>query len=246
VTKDTDTLRRAAEAVADGDLVVYPTETVYGLGGDALDPTAVERVFDLKGRERSNPLSLGVPSVVDAALRYTKPTEFAVAFARAFLPGPVTVVVERGDPVPDALTAGSDRVGVRVPDHPIARDLLRETGPLTATSANVSGRGSVTHPDDLDDRIREGVASSSTTARRPAPRAPWSTPTRGRFTVAARWPARSRRGWTIRRYREEEPIRTRRNTAPLDRQLALRFDHIELLGVDRVDVEPVGTYSRLS
>ena len=157
MTKDTDTLRRAAEAVADGDLVVYPTETVYGLGGDALDPTAVERVFDLKGRERSNPLSLGVPSV-DAALRYTKPTEFAVAFARAFLPGPVTVVVERGDAVPDALTAGSDRVGVRVPDHPIARDLLRETGPLTATSANVSGRGSVTHPDDLDDRIREGVA----------------------------------------------------------------------------------------
>jgi translation factor SUA5 len=157
VTTDSDTLRRAAEAVADGDLVVYPTETVYGLGGDALDPTAVERVFDLKGRERSNPLSLGVPSV-DAALRYTKPTEFAVAFARAFLPGPVTVVVERGDPVPDALTAGSDRVGVRVPDHPIARDLLRETGPLTATSANVSGRGSVTHPDDLDDRIREGVA----------------------------------------------------------------------------------------
>ena len=157
MTTDSDTLRRAAEAVADGDLVVYPTETVYGLGGDALDPTAVERVFDLKGRERSNPLSLGVPSV-DAALRYTKPTEFAVAFARAFLPGPVTVVVERGDPVPDALTAGSDRVGVRVPDHPIARDLLRETGPLTATSANVSGRGSVTHPDDLDDRIREGVA----------------------------------------------------------------------------------------
>lgn len=152
-----DELAAAADAIRDGGLVVYPTETVYGLGGDALDPTAVERVFDLKGRERSNPLSLGVPSV-DAALRYTNPTEFAVAFARAFLPGPVTVVVERGDAVPDALTAGSDRVGVRVPDHPIARDLLRETGPLTATSANVSGRGSVTHPDDLDDRIREGVA----------------------------------------------------------------------------------------
>jgi len=158
VTNDSDALRRAAEAVAEGDLVVYPTETVYGLGGDALDPAAVERVFELKGRESSNPLSLGVPSV-DAALRYTEPTEFAVAFARAFLPGPVTVVVDRGDAVPDALTAGRDRVGIRVPDHPIARDLLRETGPLTATSANVSGRGSVTHPDDLDDRIREGVAA---------------------------------------------------------------------------------------
>jgi len=68
-----------------------------------------------------------------------------------------------------ALTARSDRVGVRVPDHPIARDLLRETGPLTATSANVSGRGSVTHPDDLDDRIAKASRSSSTTARRPAP-----------------------------------------------------------------------------
>jgi L-threonylcarbamoyladenylate synthase len=157
VTNDSDALRRAAEAVADGNLVVYPTETVYGLGGDALDSGAVERVFELKGRERSNPLSLGVPSV-DAALRYTEPTEFAVAFARAFLPGPVTVVVERGDAVPDALTAGRDRVGIRVPDHALARALLREAGPLTATSANVSGRGSVTRPDELDDRIREGAA----------------------------------------------------------------------------------------
>jgi len=157
VTTDSDAIRRAAEATADGDLVVYPTETVYGLGGGALDPAAVERVFDLKGRERLNPLSLGVPSV-DAALRYTEPTEFAVAFARAFLPGPVTVVVERGDAVPDALTAERDRVGIRVPDHDLARDLLSETGPLTATSANVSGRGSVTRLGDLDDRIREGVA----------------------------------------------------------------------------------------
>ncbi|WP_144799696.1 L-threonylcarbamoyladenylate synthase [Halorubrum depositum] len=151
-------VRRAAAAVADGELVVYPTETVYGLGGDALDPDAVERVFDLKGRDRSNPLSLGVASV-DDALRYARPTEFAVAFARAFLPGPVTVVVERGDAVPDALTAGSDRVGIRVPDQPVARALLRETGPLTATSANVSGTGSVTRLDDLDDRIREGVGA---------------------------------------------------------------------------------------
>ena len=153
-----DDVRRAAAAVADGELVVYPTETVYGLGGDALDSDAVERVFDLKRRDRSNPLSLGVASV-DRALRYARPTEFAVAFARAFLPGPVTVVVERGDAVPDALTAGSDRVGLRVPDHPVARALLRETGPLTATSANVSGTGSVTDPDDLDDRIRDGVGA---------------------------------------------------------------------------------------
>ncbi|RLM77780.1 threonylcarbamoyl-AMP synthase, partial [Halobellus sp. Atlit-38R] len=78
-------MRAAAAAVDRGDLVVYPTETVYGLGADALDPEAVERIFDLKGRDRSNPLSLGVASV-DDALRYTRPTELAVAFARAFLP----------------------------------------------------------------------------------------------------------------------------------------------------------------
>ena len=153
-----DDVRRAAAAVAAGDLVVYPTETVYGLGADALEPDAVERVFELKGRDRSNPLSLGVASV-DAALRYTRPTEFALAFARAFLPGPVTVIVERDDAVSDALTGGSDRVGIRVPDHDVARALLRETGPLTATSANVSGRDSVTRVADLDDRIRDGVAA---------------------------------------------------------------------------------------
>ena len=153
----TDELRAAAAAVDRGDLVVYPTETVYGLGADALNAAAVERVFELKGRDRDDPLSLGVASV-DDALRYARPTELAVAFARAFLPGPVTVVVERDDRVPDALTAGRDRVGIRVPDHDLARALLAETGALTATSANISGTGSVTSPDDLDDRIREGVA----------------------------------------------------------------------------------------
>ena len=151
-------IRSAADAVADGEIVVYPTETVYGLGGDALDPAAVDRVFDIKRRDRENPLSLGVASV-DAAFRLTRPTELATAFMRAFLPGPVTVVVERTSVVPDVLTAGHDRVGIRIPDHPVALALLRETGPLTATSANVSGSGSVTRVADLDDSIRERVAT---------------------------------------------------------------------------------------
>jgi len=154
----TDELRAAAAAVGRGELVVYPTETVYGLGADALSAEAVERVFELKGRDRSNPLSLGVASVDDAR-RYTRPTEQSLAFARAFLPGPVTVVVERGDAVPDALTGGRERVGIRVPDHDLARALLNRTGPVTATSANVSGTGSVTRATDLSDRIREGVTA---------------------------------------------------------------------------------------
>ena len=148
---------RAADAVADGDLVVYPTETVYGLGADALDSDAVGRVFDLKGRDRDDPLSLGVPSV-EAARQYTDPSERELAFMRRFLPGPVTVVVDRAPGVPDALTGGRDRVGVRVPDDDVALALLERTGPLTATSANRSGAGSVRRVADLDAAIREGVA----------------------------------------------------------------------------------------
>ena len=149
----------AAEAIHDGELVVYPTETVYGLGADASSARAVERVYDLKGRPRENPLSLGVPDVA-TALRYTHPTEREERFMREFLPGPVTVVVERDESLPDALTAGGDRVGVRVPDHDIALEFLRAAAPtpVTATSANVSGSPSVTRPADLDERVREGVA----------------------------------------------------------------------------------------
>jgi L-threonylcarbamoyladenylate synthase len=151
-----DEVARAAAAVRDGQPVVYPTETVYGLGADATDPDAIARVFELKRRPRSNPLSVGVPDL-ETARACTRPSARAEAFMRAFLPGPVTVVVE-SDALPAVLTGGRDRVGVRIPDHEIALALLRETGPLTATSANVSGSPSVTHPDELDDRIREGVA----------------------------------------------------------------------------------------
>jgi L-threonylcarbamoyladenylate synthase len=148
-------VERAATAVADGNLVVYPTETVYGLGADALDPAAVERVYEVKRRPRENPLSLGVPDV-DRAREYVHASERELAFMRAFLPGPVTVVLERADAVPDALTAGREKVGVRVPDHDLAREFLDAAGtPVTATSANVSGAGSVRRVAELDERVRD-------------------------------------------------------------------------------------------
>ena len=152
-------LDAAATAVRDGGAVVYPTETVYGLGADATDADAVGRVFELKGRDRSKPLSLGVASV-DAALRHTRPTGRARRFMRAFLPGPVTVVVDRDPSLPDALTAGRDRVGVRVPDDEVAASLFKRAGvPVTATSANRSGTPSVTAPGDLTPDLREAVAA---------------------------------------------------------------------------------------
>jgi L-threonylcarbamoyladenylate synthase len=153
-----DSLERAARAVDRGDLVVYPTETVYGLGADALDPAAVERVYAAKGRPREKPLSLAVPDV-ESVSPYVSVGERERAFMRAFLPGPVTVVCARREGVPDALTAGRDRVGVRVPDHDRARAFLERAGtPVTATSANRSGAGSVRRPDALSEGVRDAVA----------------------------------------------------------------------------------------
>jgi len=144
-----DDIDDAAAAIRDGALVVYPTETVYGLAADATDPDAVAQVFEAKGRPRDNPVSLAVPDV-DTALDYVDPTDREERFMREFLPGPVTVVVQRRESVPDALTAGSPRVGVRVPDHLVALALLEAVAPLTATSANLSGNPSATAVDELD------------------------------------------------------------------------------------------------
>lgn len=147
----------AVSALKRGELVIYPTETVYGLGADALERDAVERVFQAKDRSRDEPVSLAVPDV-DAALRYTHPSSDAVEFMREFLPGPVTAVVPKEDTVPDVLTAQGSDVGVRVPSHDVALDLLREFSPITSTSANLSGNPSarsVTELDDIKERVSE-------------------------------------------------------------------------------------------
>ncbi|UPV75666.1 L-threonylcarbamoyladenylate synthase [Halorussus limi] len=153
-----EAIEEAADAIRAGELVVYPTETVYGLGADALDETAVERVFAAKDRSHEKPISLAVPDAT-SALEYVRPTDREERFMREFLPGPVTVLCEKRESVPDVLTGGRERVGVRVPDHEVALDLLNEVAPVTATSANVSGRPSATRVADIDDEIRDAAAA---------------------------------------------------------------------------------------
>lgn len=152
-----DDLERAAAAIRRGDFVVYPTETVYGLGADALDPDAVEEVFAAKRRSREKPVSLAVPDR-ESAREYVRMTDREQRFTREFLPGPVTVLCRKREAVPDVLTAGRDRVGVRIPDHPLALELLDRVAPITSTSANLSGRPSVRRVADLDAEIREAAA----------------------------------------------------------------------------------------
>lgn len=143
-------IREAAGYLRRGGLVAFPTETVYGLGGDATNSHAVAGIFETKGRPRFNPLIVHVASLA-VAEGYAEVTDLARKLAQRFWPGPLTLVMKRKDIGPqgkrisDLVTAGLETVAVRVPAHPIARRLLEETGlPLAAPSANRSGRVSPT------------------------------------------------------------------------------------------------------
>lgn len=142
---DAKGIARAAKALRDGGLVVFPTETVYGVGAHALDPAAVRRVFEAKGRPADNPLIVHVADAA-AARKLTRAwPDAAEKLARAFWPGPLTLVLPRAAGVPDITTGGLDSVAVRVPRHGVARLLLHAAGvPVAAPSANRSGRPSPT------------------------------------------------------------------------------------------------------
>lgn len=149
---------RAAAILRAGGLVAIPTETVYGLGADGLNPEAVESIFRAKGRPQDNPLILHVPE--DAWLaRYCRDIpDKAYTLTQRFWPGPLTLILPRRDIVPDVVTAGLDTVGMRCPDHPLTRAIIAAAGvPVAAPSANTSGKPSPTTAahvlDDMDGKI---------------------------------------------------------------------------------------------
>lgn len=130
-------IARAAAAIRAGELVAMPTETVYGLAANALDPAAIGRIYAAKGRPSHNPLIAHVADSAQAQQYAAEWPAMAQALAAKFWPGPLTLVVRRKAMIPDALTAGLDTFGVRVPDHPVALALIRAAGvPLAAPSAN--------------------------------------------------------------------------------------------------------------
>lgn len=156
-------IRRAALALAEGNLVAFPTETVFGLGADASNPAAVARIFETKGRPADHPVIVHVSGVALLAPLADGVPEFALTLADAFWPGPMTLVVHRSAVVRDAVTGGQSTVGVRVPSHPTALLLLQEFENLggrgvAAPSANRFGRVSPTTADavraELGDALR--------------------------------------------------------------------------------------------
>lgn len=140
----------AADIIRNGGLVGLPTETVYGLGANGLDPEAVKKIFEVKGRPQDNPLILHVPGV-HWLPRYCKNVPpIAYELARRFWPGPLTMILERNKKVPDRTTAGLDTVGIRCPAHLVTLAIIRESGvPIAAPSANTSGRPSCTTAADV-------------------------------------------------------------------------------------------------
>lgn len=138
-------IERAAEVLAAGGLVAFPTETVYGLGADASNAAALGRVFDVKGRPRSHPLIVHVASAEALSEWAVEVPEVGHALARRFWPGPLTLIVKRSAKVSPMATGGKATVGLRVPSHPMARQLLaRFGGGVAAPSANRFGRISPT------------------------------------------------------------------------------------------------------
>lgn len=141
----TDDPAVAARFVRDGQIAAFPTETVYGLGADALDARAVAQVFAAKGRPGDNPLIVHLADVAEVERVAARVPDVAARLLAAFAPGPLTLVLPRGERVPSVVSAGLATVGVRIPSHPVALAFLRACGrPVAAPSANRSGRPSPT------------------------------------------------------------------------------------------------------
>ena len=156
-------LAAAAQALRDGTLVAFPTETVYGLGADARNPDALRRLFAAKGRPAEHPVIVHIASR-DAAMRWARALPaYAGMLADAFWPGPLTLILPRADGVPDQVTGGQASVGLRVPAHPVAQALLMAFAELggdgiAAPSANRFGRISATTAQHVSDDFGNDVA----------------------------------------------------------------------------------------
>ena len=153
-----DDFSEAAELLREGKLVAFPTETVYGLGGNAYDSTASARIYAAKGRPSDNPLIVHISSFEEITPLVRDIPDAARALADRFWPGPLTMILFKSDKVPKETTGGLDTVAIRMPSHPIANRLIKEAGiPIAAPSANASGRPSTTKAEhvigDLDGRI---------------------------------------------------------------------------------------------
>lgn len=156
---DSEELDEAVAYLKSGQVVAFPTETVYGLGADATNEEAVKKIFEAKGRPNDNPLIIHISNISQLENYVQSIPEVAKTVIDHFWPGPCTIVLRKNGPIAPSVTGGLDTVGVRMPDHPVALELIEKAGvPLAAPSANSSGKPSPTTAEhvkkDLDGKIR--------------------------------------------------------------------------------------------
>jgi L-threonylcarbamoyladenylate synthase len=160
-----DTIRAAAAALNAGHLVAFPTETVYGLGADARNADAVKRIYQVKGRPTDHPLIVHISSINQLEKWACEIPDYAISLARAFWPGPMTLILKRTDMAGDFITGGQDTVGLRVPNDPIALALIQEfekvsNSAIVAPSANRFGQVSPTSSSDVCEELGVYLADS--------------------------------------------------------------------------------------
>lgn len=151
-------LENAGDIIRDGGLVLFPTETVYGLGANGLDEEAVRRIYVAKGRSSDNPLILHISSVEMLSMITKDISDVEFKLMNAFWPGPFTIILNKTDLVPSVVSGGLDTVGVRMPSNEIAKNLIRFAGvPIAAPSANISSRPSGTNIEDIYQELSDKV-----------------------------------------------------------------------------------------
>ena len=156
--KDKIFIDEAANVIKDGGLVVFPTETVYGLGANALDSEAVKKIFIAKGRPQDNPLIIHIADKDDLYKYGKNVSKIAKDLADKFWPGPMTLIVEKNNLIPDVTSANLSTIGIRMPSDEVAREFIKKSNvAIAAPSANISGRPSPTDVkrciEDLDGRV---------------------------------------------------------------------------------------------
>ena len=159
-----DSIREAAAALKAGHLVAFPTETVYGLGADARNPEAVKRIYEVKGRPSDHPLIVHISSINQLEKWAREIPDYAIDLARAFWPGPMTLILKRTDIAKNFITGGQDTVGLRVPSNPVALALIQEferisNSAIAAPSANRFGQVSPTSSGDVVEEIGKFLGS---------------------------------------------------------------------------------------
>ena len=151
-----ESISSALSLIRDGEIVAFPTDTVYGLGADPFQATGIIKLFEAKGRDSNKAIAILIGSIEQASLVTDHMPDMAIRLCEVFWPGMLTVIVPRKNTLPE-LISNVDRIGIRMPNHPVALEMLRTYGPLATTSANLSGKPDAITAIDVFDQLANRV-----------------------------------------------------------------------------------------